>query len=93
MLLKKWTTDQQPYQKKCSESSEFSIFKPQILAAIDHIKDFSHKRPDLDAIFYFIKKSTASKIDKEAIKAFIAQLLEEKIIVNKRSHSGKDSYQ
>ena len=54
--------DEQPYKKKCSESSEFIIFKPQILAAIDHIKDISHKRPDLDAIFDFIKKSTASEI-------------------------------
>ena len=73
-------------------SSEFSIFKPQILAAIDHIKYISHKRPDLDAIFDFIKKSTTSNIDKEAIKAFITQFLEQKIIVNKRSQSGKDSY-
>ena len=84
--------DEQPYKKKCSESSEFGIFKPQRLAAIDHINDISHKRPDLDAIFDFIKKSTASNIDKEAIRAFIAQVLEQKIIVNKRSQSGKDSY-
>ena len=84
--------DEQPYKKKCSESSEFIIFKPQILAAIDHIKDISYKRPDLDAIFDFIKKSTTSKIDKEVIKAFIGQLLEQKIIVNNRSQTGKDSY-
>ena len=84
--------DEQPFKKNCTESSEFSIFKPQILAAVDHIKDISQKRPDHDAIFDFIKKSTASNIDKEAIKAFIAQLLEQKIIVNKRSQSGKDSY-
>ena len=84
--------DEQPYKKKCSESSEFIIFKPQILAAIDHIKDISYKRPDLDAIFDFIKKSTTSNIDKEVIKAFIGQLLEQKIIVNNRSQTGKDSY-
>ena len=71
--------DEQPYKEKCSESSEFSFFKPQILAAVDHIKEISHKRPDLDAIFDFIKRSTASNIDKEAIKAFIAQLLEQKM--------------
>ena len=84
--------DEQQYKKKCSESSEFIIFKPQILAAIDHIKDISYKRPDLDAIFDFIKKSTTSNIDKEVIKAFIGQLLEQKIIVNNRSQTGKDSY-
>ena len=84
--------DGQPYKEKCSESSEFSIFKPQILAAIDHIKDISHKRPDLDGIYDFIKKSTASNIDKEAIKAFIAQLLEQKVILSKRSQTGNDSY-
>ena len=84
--------DEQPYEEKCSASSEFSIFKPQILPVIDHIKDISHKRPDLDANFDFIKKSTASNIDKEAIKGFIAQRLEQKIILNKISQTGNDSY-
>ena len=59
---------------------------------MNHIKDISHKRPDLDAIFDFIKKSTLSNIDNEALKAFIALLSEQKIIVNKRSQSGMDSY-
>ena len=84
--------DEQPYEEKCSVSSKFSIFKPQILPAIDHIKDISHKRADLDASFDFIRKSTASNIDKEAIKGFIAQSLEQKIILNKRSQTGNDSY-
>ena len=84
--------DEQPYKEKCSESSEFSIFKSQILAAINHIKDMSHKRPNLDEIFDFIKKSTTSNTDKEAIKAFIAQLLWQNLIVNKRSQTGEDSY-
>ena len=84
--------DEQPYNEKCSESSEFSIFRPQILATINHIKDISHKRRNLDGIFDFIKKSTPSNTSKEAIKAFIAQLLGQNIIVNKRSQTGKDSY-
>ena len=84
--------DEQPYEGRCSVSSEFSIFKPQILPVIDHIKDISHKRPDLDASFDFIKKSTASNIVKEAIKGFIAQRLEHKIILNKGSQTGNDSY-
>ena len=37
------------------------------------------------------QKSTASNIDKEAIQVFIAQLLEQKIFVNERSQTGKDS--
>ena len=82
--------DGQPLKEKCSESSEFSIFKLQILAPINHIKDISH---NLDAIYDFIEKSTASNIDKKAIKAFIGQLFEQKIIVNKRSQTGKDSCQ
>ena len=52
----------------------------------------SHKRPNLDEIFDFIKKSTTSNTDKEAIKAFIAQLLWQNLIVNKRSQTGEDSY-
>ena len=60
--------DEQSNKEKCSESFEFSISKPQILAAIDHIKDISYKRPDPDAIFNFIKNSTGSNIDKEVRK-------------------------
>ena len=83
--------DEQSNKEKCSESFEFSISKPQILAATDHIKDISYKRPDPDAIFNFIKNSTGSNIDKEAVKALIAQHLKQEIIVNKRSQTGKDS--
>ena len=38
------------------------------------------------------KKFTASNINKEAIKAFITQLLEQKVTANKRSQLGKDCY-
>ena len=82
---------EQPCRCKNSEFSKLSTFTPQILTGIEHIKDISHKGPDVDTIFGYIKKATASNIDKETIKDFIMQLLEQ-IIVNKVSQSGKDSY-
>ena len=44
-----------------------SHFKLKILEAIiDHLKGISHKRPDVDSMFDFITKTTASDITKEA---------------------------
>ena len=45
-----------------------SHFKPKILGAIDHFKGISHKRPNVDSIFDFITRTTASDITKEATR-------------------------
>ena len=39
-----------------------SHFKPKILQAIDHMKDISHKLPDVSSIFDFIIRTAASNI-------------------------------
>ena len=58
---------------------------------MDHIKGIILKSPDVDTVFGFIKKLAASNIDKETIKDFLMQVLEQEIIVNRRSQNGKDS--
>ena len=58
---------------------------------MNHLNDISYKSPDVDVGFGFIKNLAAFNIDKETIKDFLVQLLEEKIIVNGKFQNGKDS--
>ena len=57
----------------------------EILEAIDHLKGISHKRPDVDSIFDFITRRTASNIIKEALADIITGLIKQNIIINKKS--------
>ena len=70
----------------------FTLWKPQILESIDHIKTVRYKRADTDAIFDYINKNTASNINKKAIENFISQLTKQKIIINKKTPAGCDSF-
>ena len=67
-------------------------FKPKILEAIDHLKSMSHKRSDVDSVFDFITKSTASNITKEALADIITDLVKQNIIINKKSVNGRESF-
>ena len=46
-------------------NNSHSHFEEKIFQAIDHLKEVSHKRPDIDSIFDFINKSAASNITQE----------------------------
>ena len=63
-----------------------SHFKPKILEAIDRLKGISHKGWDIDSIFDFITRTTASNITKEALANIITDLVKQNIIVNKKIH-------
>ena len=63
-----------------------SHFKPKILEAIDHLKGISHKRPDVDSIFSFITRPTASNITNEALADIITDLIKQYIIINKKTY-------
>ena len=67
-----------------------SHFKPKILEAIDHLKGISHKRPDVDSIFDFISRKTASNITMEVLADIITDLLKQNIIINKKSINERD---
>ena len=69
-----------------------SHFKPKILEAIDHLKGISHKRPDVDSIFDFITRTTASNITTEALADIITCLIKQNIIINKKSINWRDSF-
>ena len=62
------------------------------MEAIDHLKGISHERPDVDSIFDFITRTTASNITKEALADIITNLIKQNIIINKKSINGRDSF-
>ena len=68
-----------------SESSEFSLFKPKILEAIDNIRT-KKKRADVNSIY---KKYI--KYRWKAIASFVSELIKLNEIVNKKTNYG-DSF-
>ena len=73
-------------------NSCFALWKPKILEAIDHIKTVRHNHADINAIFDYINKNTASNINKNVIENFISQLTKQKIIINRKTLTGCDSF-
>ena len=69
-----------------------SHFKPKILEAIDHLKGISHKHPDVDSIFDFITRATASNITKEALADITTDLVKQNIVIDKKSINGHNSF-
>ena len=67
-------------------------FKPKILEAIDHLKNISHKRPDIDSIFDFLTRTTVSNVTKEALSDITTDLIKESVIINNKSINGHDSF-
>ena len=70
----------------------FAFWKPKVIEASDHIKTIRHKRVVINAIFEYINKNAASNINKNAIENFISQLTKQKIIINKKTPAGCDSF-
>ena len=68
-------------------SDELLLFKPKILQTIDYIRE-KRKRPDTNAIYKHLKKTEASNIDKEKIGNIISELINQKILENKKSAHG-----
>ena len=70
----------------------FGLWKPIILEAVDHVKTIRRKRADINAIFDYINKNTASNFNKNVIENFISQLTKQKIIMNRKTLTGCDSF-
>ena len=60
------------------------------MQAIEYIRE-KRKRPDTNAIYEHLKKTEASNIDKETIDNIISELINQKILENKKSTYG-DSF-
>ena len=59
------------------------------METIDNLKGNSHERPDVDSIFDFITRTTASNITKDALADIIKGLIKQNIITNKKSINGR----
>ena len=62
------------------------------MEAIDHLKGISHRRPDVDSIFDFNTRTTASNITKKALADIITDLIKQNMIINKKSINGRDVF-
>ena len=56
------------------------------------MKGISHKVPDINSIFDFITRTTASNITKEALADIITDLIKQNIIIDKKSINERDSF-
>ena len=73
-------------------NDDLNFFTAEVFAAIDHIKNIWHKSPDLDAIYNYISKSTATNINRNSIENVIHALIESNLLAVKTNSNGKRSY-
>ena len=73
------------------QNTTFDLFKPHVLSAVDNIRE-KKKRPDVDSIFTHIVKSSATNIDRDDVESILIELINQKIISNKKISSGCDSF-
>ena len=66
------------------------LFKPKILQATEYIRE-KRKRPDTNAIYEPLKETETSNIHKETTGNIISELINQKILENKKSTYG-DSF-
>ena len=75
-----------------SINESLQLFKPKILNAIEIIKDKKKKRADIDTIHDYITRTEASNADKTLIENVVRELIRQKILINKKTTQGLDSF-
>ena len=83
-------TSQDRNKNESITSDELLLFEPKILQTIDYIRE-KRKHPDTNAIYEHPEKTEASYIDKEAIGNIMSELINQKILENKKP-SHRDSF-
>ena len=68
-----------------------TYYKTHVLSAKDNIRE-KKKRPDVDSIFNHIAKSSATNIDRDVVESVLGELINQKIISNKKTSSGCVSF-
>ena len=68
----------------------FFLFKPKILSATEFLRD-RKKSADLGAILDHLAKIQAYSADKELVENLLTQLINCKLIINKKTQTGLDS--
>ena len=84
-------TDNTQHIERANDDDSFEIFKLKILMAIIKIKG-KKKRADINAIHNFMVQADATNIDKNTIKDFVTQLVGHKLLINKNTFQGIESY-
>ena len=84
--------DETAFDRHDNDSNDtLFLFNPKILNAIKFIRD-RKKRADLEAIFDHLTKMEAYNADKELVENLSSQLRNCKLIINKKTHTGLDSF-
>ena len=68
-----------------------TYYKIHVLYAKDNIRE-KKKRPDVDSIFNHIATSSATNIDRDVVESVLGELINQKIISNKKTSSGCVSF-
>ena len=71
------------------QNTTFDLFKPHVLFAIDNIRE-KKKRSDVDSTFNHIAKISATNIDRDVVRGILTELINQKIILNKKTSSDCD---
>ena len=69
------------------QNTTFDLFKPHVLSVIDNIRE-KKNHPDVDSIFNHVVKSSATNIDRDVVECMQMELMNQKIISNKKTSSG-----
>ena len=67
------------------------LFKPKIQYAFKIIRDRKNCA-DLEAIFNHLTKTQSSNAHKELVENLLLQLVNCKLVINKKTHTGLDSF-
>ena len=73
-------------------ASHTNVLTENIFQATDIIRNKKRKRPDTKSLFEFIKKNDNSNITESQLKDSIDKLIELKLIYNKKTDQGLDSF-
>ena len=84
--LEKLTTTSD-LEKNREKNKIFSSFKPNILCAIDRIKE-KKKRPDIDSINDYLSRTETSNIEKVTTDIILNEQVKENVSVNKKTSLG-----
>ena len=76
---------------KSLQYTTFHLFKPHVLSAIENIRE-KKKCPDVDSIFNHVTKGSAANIERDLVESILIELINQKIIPNKKTSSGCDSF-
>ena len=61
------------------------LFKPEILNAIEIIRDKKKKRADIDTIHDYIMRTEASNADKDLTENVVRELIRQNILINEKA--------